>query len=522
MMYIKKIQINSFGCITDKIYTFSKGFNFIFGKNESGKSTLFAFIVFLFYGTKVKKSPGSLSFKEKYMPWNGKPMQGKIIFEHNEKNYELSRLVSSSESTVSLFCIDTGEQIRDRQVLISPGEYFFGVGVQAFFNTAFIPETSTDYMSTEEIIAKLTSISTNSDNEVSYNNILDIIDNEISQLSSDRRKSAIIPELTEKLSEKRKKSNYLQEISNQSSTLKAEIDDIRDNISKTEEEISYLKSQMPNSIKKGKDKISGRWILPSWIFALVFNIFLFFFVNPIISTAVFIALISLLVVLLVFVKKRSKNENDIKLFTLQQNNDKIILLTERLSDMRLEYQLKQRTLEDATNALDDYDAILDDEHILENDLRKAIVRLDALKIARLAIVNAYSEYRASFSPKLAEITGRILKSITDSKYNTTAIDDELRLSVDSPFGYKTADSFSRGSIQQAEFAKRLALCEVVFDRKIPVFLDDAFAFFDENRLENALNYLINISSSTQIFFSSCRRAELDLISEKGINILLFD
>jgi len=520
-MYIQKIQINSFGCITDKCYSFDKGFNFIYGKNESGKSTFFAFIVFMFYGTKVKKAPGSLSFKEKYMPWNGKPMQGKIVFEHNGLNYELSRLISSAENTLSLFCVDTGEQVKDRAILNSPGEYFFGIGVQAFYNTCFIGDTVADYMSKEEIITKLTSVQSNSGEEVSYNSILDIIDNEISKLSSDRRKSAIIPELTSKLREISQKAERLQKISDNTNDLKSELEIIQNKISKTEAEISKLKNQqmLPNKNEKEISKIP--FVFLGIIFFLL-TIVLFVVSN----TTIFLCFIALafcvIVVLLMWLKKMPGKENDTKLFTMQQNNDKIVSLTESLSDIRLEYELKQHMIIDIQNVSKDRELLLSEKQTIENELKKAHKKLEALKIARLALTNAYSEYRSSFSPILAENAGRILKSITDSKYETTAIDDELRLSVNSPFGYKIAESISRGSIQQAEFAKRLALCEIILDGKTPIFLDDAFAFFDQKRLENALNYLVNISFGTQVFFSSCRNAELDLINKKDINILFFD
>ena len=60
MLYIEKIEINSFGCISDKVFSFDKGFNLVFGNNESGKTTLLSFVLFAFYGTKIKKQPGNL------------------------------------------------------------------------------------------------------------------------------------------------------------------------------------------------------------------------------------------------------------------------------------------------------------------------------------------------------------------------------------------------------------------------------------------------------------------------------
>ena len=49
-MYIKEINIKTFGGIENKTYNFSDGLNVLFGANESGKSTVIAFIKYIFYG----------------------------------------------------------------------------------------------------------------------------------------------------------------------------------------------------------------------------------------------------------------------------------------------------------------------------------------------------------------------------------------------------------------------------------------------------------------------------------------
>ena len=55
-MYIKEINIKTFGGIENKTYNFSDGLNVLFGANESGKSTVIAFIKYIFYGISGRKS----------------------------------------------------------------------------------------------------------------------------------------------------------------------------------------------------------------------------------------------------------------------------------------------------------------------------------------------------------------------------------------------------------------------------------------------------------------------------------
>ena len=49
-MRILKIEIEEFGKLSDRLFLLGEGMNLIEGANESGKSTLLAFIRFIFYG----------------------------------------------------------------------------------------------------------------------------------------------------------------------------------------------------------------------------------------------------------------------------------------------------------------------------------------------------------------------------------------------------------------------------------------------------------------------------------------
>ena len=63
-VYIKELNIISFGKFENKNIKFDKGFNLVFGKNESGKSTLASFVEGLLYGFDEGKSKSNLSYKK--------------------------------------------------------------------------------------------------------------------------------------------------------------------------------------------------------------------------------------------------------------------------------------------------------------------------------------------------------------------------------------------------------------------------------------------------------------------------
>ena len=68
-MKIEKIKINSYGTLKNKEINLKNNLNIIYGKNESGKSTLLNYIKNIFYGISKNKNGKEISDYEKYLPW---------------------------------------------------------------------------------------------------------------------------------------------------------------------------------------------------------------------------------------------------------------------------------------------------------------------------------------------------------------------------------------------------------------------------------------------------------------------
>lgn len=92
-MNIEFIKINGFGKIKNKEIKLEKNkINLIYGKNESGKSTILQFIFSIFYGISKNKKNKLISDLEKYIPWNNEEYSGKIKYElNNNEKYEIFR-----------------------------------------------------------------------------------------------------------------------------------------------------------------------------------------------------------------------------------------------------------------------------------------------------------------------------------------------------------------------------------------------------------------------------------------------
>ena len=82
-MEIKNIKINNYGTLKQKEINLENNINIIYGKNESGKSTLLNYLKNIFYGISKNKNGKEISDYEKYLPWVGEEFSGKIKYQLN-------------------------------------------------------------------------------------------------------------------------------------------------------------------------------------------------------------------------------------------------------------------------------------------------------------------------------------------------------------------------------------------------------------------------------------------------------
>ncbi|MDO4608241.1 MAG: AAA family ATPase [Clostridia bacterium] len=171
-MKINKIYIHAFGGLKDFTLDLDKGLNVIYGNNEDGKSTVSAFIKAMFYGTGRSSKNLSESIRQKYTPWTGDTMAGRIYFENDGKKYCLEREFRKSDSTdrIELTDLDSGKVLSSGE---NVGNQFFGMSVSAFERSLFIANGDfiKDDTAAGEINAKLSNIAVTGAEDVSYKKI---------------------------------------------------------------------------------------------------------------------------------------------------------------------------------------------------------------------------------------------------------------------------------------------------------------------------------------------------------------
>ena len=101
------------------------------------------------------------------------------------------------------------------------------------------------------------------------------------------------------------------------------------------------------------------------------------------------------------------------------------------------------------------------------------------------------------------------------------ISKEFDVAVESSdiFGSHEWQYLSSGTADQVYFALRLAVSELLAKEcnGLPIFIDDAFAQYDDTRLNEAINFLKDYSSKNQVLYFTCHKAG---IQDEGVNNLI--
>ncbi len=148
---------------------------------------------------------------------------------------------------------------------------------------------------------------------------------------------------------------------------------------------------------------------------------------------------------------------------------------------------------------------------------------EAAAVAEEELLKASSEARQSFGGVLKQRATEIFTSLTGGNYKTLNISKNFDISVEKSdsFGTKESAYLSNGTVDQAYFALRLAVSELLSnDEKLPLMLDDVFCQYDDTRYAAAVEFLRKYSSENQVLFFTCHKnavndSEITNIIEKA-------
>ncbi len=174
-MTIEKIHIDYFGNLINRTFELEEGLNIIQGDNESGKSTLGAFIKFIFYGLLSKSKDSELSERDRYINWNEGCAAGSLTVKTKNASYRIERamiiageksengaLKRSYRDAFQVIDLATNSPIT---ITGSPGEYFFKTNEELYSKTCFVSQAQGTKVSSDKLTSTIENILFASDDE---------------------------------------------------------------------------------------------------------------------------------------------------------------------------------------------------------------------------------------------------------------------------------------------------------------------------------------------------------------------
>lgn len=156
----------TFGKLQNAVLTLEPGLNVITAENEWGKSTWCAFLVAMLYGmdTRAKSTKTALADKERYTPWSGAPMEGRIDLNWNGRDITIERRTRRRVPLGEFSAYETESGLPVEELNAGNcGELLLGVEQSVFRRAGFIRQTDLPLTQDEALRRRLNALVTTGD-----------------------------------------------------------------------------------------------------------------------------------------------------------------------------------------------------------------------------------------------------------------------------------------------------------------------------------------------------------------------
>lgn len=210
-------------------------------------------------------------------------------------------------------------------------------------------------------------------------------------------------------------------------------------------------------------------------------------------------------------KQYNIKENEDVIQEINSLQSKINEKTLKLHTTEIDYNNINPKLEKLINIEEELESLLNDRKDLKQksyEIKKAIETLEM----------AYNKMKEEITPKFTEKLSDTIKNVSNNKYNKVKINISGEIIVeDSNGNYINAENLSLGTIDQLYLALRLASIEEITEETMPIILDEAFAYYDNERLKNILEYMSKEYKNRQIIIFTCTNREKSILNSLEIN-----
>ena len=224
-------------------------------------------------------------------------------------------------------------------------------------------------------------------------------------------------------------------------------------------------------------------------------------------------------------KNKNKIDNIPNNINLEKEKREIEQKLEKSNQKILNYELQLNEIkyEENKNSEETEKIILYKEE--QADIKEKLEILEekntCFQVAKNLLQEAYEKMKNSVTPKFTQNLSTIINEISNGKYKKVSINENIMVELENG-NYVQANSLSIGTIDEIYLALRLSMLDEISKEKMPIILDETFAYFDEERLKNILLFLQIQSENHQIILFTCTNREKQILDNLHISYNLIE
>lgn len=546
-MVIKELYIKNFGKLTERHFYLRHGIQILSGENESGKSTLHAFIRAMLFG--LERGRGRAAAKDdftRYEPWDTPGnYAGMMRFSCGGRTFRLERSFDRYTKRASLVCEDDGEELSveqgDLDMLLG------GLTPGLFDSTVSVGQLQAEpgqelYDALENYAANYLETGSMEIDLAAAFRMLKEKKRDVSRAlkEEDAAREAQREKL---LSEIRYLERDIEELDTEYAQREERLSDIeksRIEESKTEQsrpESGYMQQEGSEE----KAVIGSRNLIFTGIAGLfagaagfLWSTFLssqgeavnFLTIGVIAGVAALIGIICLAAGSIMWIRERKTGKNrragqekgvggrtagigetarfmESARALQEQREDTRQRLLWDMEHLRLESKEKEIRRDNLREQWAEWEV---------SDVQKRLRQsLHALEIAEETLQGTAKEAGNSGTDTMKKKASEIFARITEGRYSRIEFERGQHIFVWDGVRRIPAERLSRGTIEQIYLSVRLAAADMLLEEDVPLIFDDAFAFYDDKRLESALKWLSG--QGKQVIIFTCQNREEEIVEK---------
>ncbi|MBR2786999.1 MAG: AAA family ATPase [Clostridia bacterium] len=219
-------------------------------------------------------------------------------------------------------------------------------------------------------------------------------------------------------------------------------------------------------------------------------------------------------------KNTYRNKIDVyeinKFMNLKDINAKIEEVINDINEKKLELHRIDLSKNNILPQLEDLAQVEEELVITEEEYDDLMKKNNSMMVVKQALDSAYEKMKNDVTPKFTNSLSENISRISNNKYNRVSINDENGMMVELGSGdYVSAERLSLGTIDQLYLSLRLSMNTEVSSENMPIILDEAFAYYDDERLENILKFLADNYGDKQIIILTCTNREENVFGKLG-------